>query len=361
MDKESESNSTLVRWVGPDYLRKVVATIGLVLLAVVFLAVAMLAINVFLVAFAGVLLGIFLLALRDVLVRRTVLTEKWALAAIIFILLLLTTLGAIFLVPQLADQADDFTRRLPKFTAQAEEFLEQYGWGRQLLATFENQEGIEGLHKGVGMFFSATVQTVGLLITFLGVGFFIAVNPGLYLNGVIRLFPPPLRPRTQEVLLEIGSTLRWFLVARAIAMFLVGLATAIALMLIGVPLALFLGVLAGLLTFIPYLGPIIAGVPIIMVALLEGSDKALYALIVYTAIQQLEGNLFDPLILQRVIRLAPVATLLSQILGAVLLGPMGIMLATPFAAVVQTLLRTVYREDVLGETPEEGEKWSRSG
>ncbi|MBE0596051.1 MAG: AI-2E family transporter, partial [Desulfuromonadales bacterium] len=158
----------------------------------------------------------------------------------------------------------------------------------------------------------------------------------------------------EEVLAEIGATLRWFLVARAIAMLLVGASTAIALLLLNIPLALLLGVIATLLTFVPYLGPIAAGVPIVLVALLEGPQQALWALIVYTVIQQIEGILFDPLILQRIIRLAPVVTIVSQVLGGVLLGVLGIALATPFAAVMQVFIRRVYREDILGEPRKAG-------
>jgi predicted PurR-regulated permease PerM len=79
----------------------------------------------------------------------------------------------------------------------------------------------------------------------------------------------------------------------------------------------------------------------------------LLTLLAYTVIQQIEGNLFDPLILQRILHLPPVVTIVSQILGAVLAGPLGIAVATPLAAVMQVVVKRVYREEVLGEPPEE--------
>jgi predicted PurR-regulated permease PerM len=337
-----------------DFAHRVVIAVGIAMAGLVLVVIAGKAIQVLLVTFAGALLGIFLLALRDALSEHSPLSPGWSLAIVLLLLLGVMVTGGLLMAPRLAEQADEFVKRLPEFVEQAEGFLGQYGWGRALLeAVQQGENSLETVTEGVGTFFSVTVQGFGFLITFLVVGFFVAVNPALYYQGMVRLMPIGWRPRTEQVLEEVGTTLRWFLVARAVAMTLVGVATAVALLLIGIPLALFLGVLAGLLTFVPYLGPIIAGVPIVIIALLEGPDKGLYALLVYTAIQQLEGNIFDPLILQRVIHLPPAITLVAQILGAVLLGALGIALATPFAAVVLVLVRRVYRQDILGEPAED--------
>jgi predicted PurR-regulated permease PerM len=337
------------------FAHRAVVAVGIALFGGILVLIAGKAIQVLLVTFAGVLLGIFLLALRDALCRHTPLSPGWSLAAVLVLLLGIFIAGGMVMAPRLAEQTDEFVTRLPRFAEQAEDFLGQYGWGRTLLESVQNGDSMEGLTEGIGTVFSVTVQGFGFFVTFLAVGFFVAVNPGLYYAGMVRLMPLGWRRRTGLVLEEIGAILRWFLVARAVAMSLVGLSTAIALMLLSVPLALFLGVLAGLLTFVPYLGPIIAGVPIVIVALLEGPEKGLYALLIYTVIQQVEGNIFDPLILQRVIHLPPAITVVAQILGAVLLGVMGIALATPFAAVMLVLVRRVYREDVLGEPVAEPE------
>ncbi len=336
-----------------DFTRKTAIVIGMLLFGVTLLILMALTIRVLFVAFAGILLGIFFLALRDFVVKITRLPEWLALAVVFLLVFAFFGAHVYFLGPQLAEQIDEFGRRLPAFLRRIEGLIQDYGWGRRIQEMIEEGAALEGIQKGIGTIFTFTIQGFGFLITFIAVGFFLSVRPQLYFEGTIRLLPLGWRARGREVLGEIGGILRWFLVARAIAMLLVGVTTALVLMLLGIPLALLLGVIAGLLTFIPYLGPIVAGIPIVLVASLEGLDVALYALIAYTAIQQIEGTIFDPLILQRVIRLAPVVTLLSQILGAVLLGPLGIALATPLAAVVQVLLRTVYREDILGEPAQE--------
>jgi predicted PurR-regulated permease PerM len=334
----------------PGFVRRGVTVLGLALVGLLVVVLVWRAADVFLVLFAGVLLGVFLLALRDSLAAHTPLTPGWALAVVLVLMLGLLAGGTALLVPQLAEQADAFTEKLPELVAEVEAFLEGYGWGRQLLESLQDGPGGPIAETIAGLLGSFAVVLTHL-VAFLFIGLFVAVNPRLYTEGIVGLMPREKRARTRVVLGEIGHTLRWFLVARAIAMTLVGVTTAIALWLLGVPLALLLGFTAGLLTFVPYLGPVIAGVPILMVALLEGLPVALYTLLVYTIIQQIEGNIFDPLILQRIVHLPPAVTVTSQVLGGALLGALGLALATPFAAVMQVLVRRVYREDVLGDPP----------
>jgi predicted PurR-regulated permease PerM len=333
------------------FVRQTVTAVGIGLLGIALLGIVVLAAPVFLITFAGLLLGVFLLALRDFVHRHTPLSEGWALAFVITVLVALFGAGSLLLAPQLAEQAAEAGERIPEIAEQIEGFLLQHRWGQQILERVADGEALDGVQQGLAAFFGALPQSFGFLVTFLFVGLFVAVNPALYSSGIVGLVPPPGRARAREVLAEINSTLRWFLVARAIAMLLVGVTTAIAMALLGVPLALLLGVIAALLTFVPYLGPIVSTVPIVLFALLEGPEVAFWALVVYTAIQMTEGHLFDPLILQRVIHLPPVVTVVSQILGGVLLGVLGIALATPLAAVMQVVIRRLYREDVLGEEP----------
>jgi predicted PurR-regulated permease PerM len=120
------------------------------------------------------------------------------------------------------------------------------------------------------------------------------------------------------------------------------------LSLLGVDFAMLLGLIAGLLTFVPYLGPIAAGVPIVLFAALDGPQTALWVLLAYTAIQQVEGNVLDPIIMHKLIYIPPVLTIVIQVLMGVVIGVMGIAMATPLAAVLIVLNR-FYRRDFLGD------------
>ncbi|MBE0597394.1 MAG: AI-2E family transporter, partial [Desulfuromonadales bacterium] len=163
-----------------DFLWKAATTIALALAGVVLLGIAGLAAKVLLATFAGLLLATFLLALRDGLARHTPLSPGWALTVVILLLSAAFLVGGWLLAPQLATQIEELGQRLPQIAEQTETSLRQSGWGRQLLIMVGSEQTLQSLQEGLGSFFSATIQTFGLLITFVAVGLFIASNPDLY-------------------------------------------------------------------------------------------------------------------------------------------------------------------------------------
>jgi predicted PurR-regulated permease PerM len=152
------------------------------------------------------------------------------------------------------------------------------------------------------------------------------------------------------------------MLGRLVSMFAVGLLTGLMLWAMGVPLAALLGLVAGLLTFVPYAGPIAASVPIGLVALVEGPMHALLVLALYTVIQSVEGFLITPLVQQRAVHLAPALTLFSEFFLGMLVGPLGVVLSVPLAAAVLVLVQKLYVEGVLegakgpGPSPPEDER-----
>lgn len=331
-----------------SFVRRTVATVGIALAGVALLAIVVLGIEVFLVAFAGVLLAVFLRALADLVSRYTPLPQAWSLTAVLLSILALAVLSGWLLAPQVSQQVDQVGEQLPDIMAEIEEFLQRYEWGRWLLQQVQNGEVPEGFGETLGNIFSRAALWFTFLLTLLFVGLFGAFNPQLYEDGLVHLFPLDKRARARQVLGEISYTLRWWLIGRAVAMTLVGVTTAIVLGLLGMPFALLLGLIAGLFTFVPYLGPIAAGVPIILLALLEGPEMALYVLIAYSGIQVVEGYILDPVIMQQLVYIPPVLTLVLQVLMAATLGPLGIAMATPLAAVLIVLTR-FYQTDILGD------------
>ena len=133
-----------------------------------------------------------------------------------------------------------------------------------------------------------------------------------------------------------------------VAMVLIGASVTILLMLFGVPLALVIGIIVGLLGFIPYIGPIIGLVPVALVAATVDGTTALYVIAAYTGVQLVEGYIIQPLIHERTVYLPPAFTVFFQILLGAVLGVIGIVMATPLAAVLLVLSR-FYRRDVLGD------------
>jgi predicted PurR-regulated permease PerM len=161
------------------------------------------------------------------------------------------------------------------------------------------------------------------------------------------LLPPARRSRAHELLSAIGHTLRWWLFGRAVGMTIVGIATTTGLWLLDVPLALVLGLIAAALDFVPYVGPILAAAPGILVALSGGMSHAIYVALLYLAIQLLEGYVLTPLIEQRSVRLPPALTIGAQVLLGVLVGALGVLFATPLTAALVVLIKGLYVEDTL--------------
>jgi predicted PurR-regulated permease PerM len=172
-------------------------------------------------------------------------------------------------------------------------------------------------------------------------------------GGTIRLLPKKRRARIREVFGEAGETLRHWLVGRAILMALNGGLTALGLWLLGTPLALTLGILTGLLNFIPNVGPLIAGIPAVLIAWTQGGTQALHVFLLYLVLQNVDGYVLTPLVQQRTVSLPPALTILAQLLLGILAGTLGLLLATPLAAAALVFVKRLYVEDVLGDREDE--------
>jgi predicted PurR-regulated permease PerM len=185
------------------------------------------------------------------------------------------------------------------------------------------------------------------------IGLYLAIDPGIYRRGLLSLVPLDRRARAAEILAAVGEALRGWLLGQVFAMLVVGVLATIGLWLLGIPLALALGLLAALLGFIPYLGPLAAAVPAVLLALLAGPQQALQVALLYVGIQLLEGYFLTPLVQQRAVHLPPALTISAMVVMGGLLGGLGLALAVPLTAAAIVLVQKLYVEDVLGDRPNE--------
>jgi predicted PurR-regulated permease PerM len=210
-------------------------------------------------------------------------------------------------------------------------------------------ERLRGVTRYVGPVLARTATAVGglLLITFVAV--YLAVEPRTYRRGLLLLVPRRARGRAEEVLEATATTLRRWLVAQLVGMVIIGAVTTGVLLLLQVRAAVALGVLAGLLEFVPFVGPIVAAVPAIAMAFLDSPEKALWVTIAAVVIQQLESNLLMPLLMREGLDLPPILTLLAQGAMALLFGFLGVVVAVPLLAAVVVPVKMLYVRDVVGE------------
>jgi predicted PurR-regulated permease PerM len=302
--------------------------------------------EVFLLAFAGILLSIFLRGLANALASRTPLSYGWALA-IVLVGLLGIAVGLVFAIaPSVVSQAEDLRQELPNAFHNLQNRIESIGWLDDLTGRLPAPDKMIGKRADVWAritgFFSTALGLLTNVVVILFAGLYVSVSPDLYRSGVLALVPARHRDRAGELLSKLDHTLWWWLIAKLIAMLIVGVLTAAGLWWLGVPAPLALGTLAALLTFIPNVGPVLAAVPAILLALTKGLDDAGLVVLLYLAIQMVESYLITPNIEKETINLPPALTIFVQLLLGILAGGLGLLVATPICATALVLVRELY-------------------
>jgi predicted PurR-regulated permease PerM len=209
----------------------------------------------------------------------------------------------------------------------------------QLLGNFMSQWGIATGATSVALSIFG-LFSAGLIVVFFGV--YLAADPNTYVNLVARVAPAEKRDTVLNLLYETGDLLRRWLIGQSITMSVIGGFTYIGLLILGVPIAFVLALFAGLACFLPYLGPIIGAIPIILVAGGDSLQLALWALGLYCCVQFLESYLLTPLIQARAVSMPPAVVILNQLVFGAIFGLIGLALATPLAAAATVPLRHVF-------------------
>jgi len=356
--------------VSTTFVRRVLFTAGVTLLALALLYAFTRAPGVFLLAFVGVVLGVFLNSVAGALP----LPHQPALGVTLLLIVGVLVGFSWLLGPQLSSELQGLTEQLPRSLDQLERQLNQTAWGQTLMArvpvlsapTPAQASTPAGPEREVGqltgLLGNVLSRLTGLLATLVSVlsnvffvvfmSIFFAAGAGTYAAGVTRLFPPSQRDRVQRTLHHLYRTLQGWLLGQLVAMLTVGTVVGLGLWLLGVPFAFALGFITFLFEFIPTIGPWLAGVPAVLVALSQGFDTALWVAGLFFAVELLEGNLLLPLVQRRTVELPPAVTLFSIFLMGALFGLVGILVAAPLAAVVLTLVKMLYLRDTFGDSVE---------
>ena len=328
---------------------------GLVL-AAVFLVLAVLAADVLLILFASILVATLLHGGSKWIAQHTRLPFGVALAVFtVAIVAGILSLGVIA-APVLSQQAEQLWQQVPAALSRLRGMIEGESWGRALLSQV-SLEGLANPSSGsiiagrAGSVVASTFGAAGNFAIICVVGVFLAADPGAYRCGIIALVAPSGRDRAEAVLNQLGATMRAWLLAQLLAMAVIGVLTATGLWLLSVPLAVVLGVIAALFTFIPNLGPILAAAPAVLLGFAVSPVQGAYVAALYVGVQIVEGNVTTPLIQQHTIALPPALIIAAQLLMAGSFGLLGLALATPLLAVVITLTQLLYVNGFLGSEP----------
>ncbi|MFZ0257740.1 MAG: AI-2E family transporter [Gammaproteobacteria bacterium] len=332
--------------------RNIAFGIGLTLMLLTVLFIVWHVRNILLILFLSILFALLIDGLARVL--RSYLSIRHSIAVLLATVCVFGGLAAITWAagPHIGTQLSELQQRLQEATETLESKIKSQDWMSPLLSSANAKQiapSAKDFLGGITGVFSSTIGAVANLLIILLLGLYLAFSPQLYVNSIIITIPAKGRQHTTEILEFIGHALRWWLVGRILSMTLVGVLTTLGLYLIGIPLYFALGFIAALLSFVPYIGPIIAAIPAVLIGFIQGFDQAANVILVYIVVQSLESYFITPLIQRRVVSLPPAALLSAQLLMGALLGTLGVVVAAPLTLVFIVLVQVLYVRDQLGE------------
>ncbi len=322
-----------------------------------------------LIVFAAVLSAVAINALIERMRTRWRIPRAVALSIFLVGAVLIGAGLATLLGTRVYSQFDELGERLPV----ALDALESWFTDRELVAPLGIQlqqireNGLEAPSlaadpesstRGILRAFQTTFGSLSAGVLWLVLTVYLILEPSLYRRGTMKLIPHRFHEQAKELLDGWQSALSWWVVGRLTSMLIVGVLTTIGLLALGVSLPLALGVLAGMLSFVPFLGPLVATVPATLIGLLDSPRTAVWVLALFGLIQVLESYVITPKIERETVSVPPALMIVGQVLGGVLLGLGGVMFATPLLVTAVVLIQVIYIKGILGT---ETEVWGSHG
>ncbi|MGI9090605.1 MAG: AI-2E family transporter [Gemmatimonadaceae bacterium] len=309
--------------------------------------------EVFLLLFIAIIISLYLGAVRDLLVSRLRVPPRPAFIAAV--LLTLVGVGGLFwlLVPAVVGQTRELIQVLPRYIAGWEASIDRF------VMNFPGSDGYwqPGQHRLLRVLYeqgSSYAESVaprvfsvfGLLISVFSVfvmSIYLALQPGVYREWVIALFPPRHRDLVRDILRDVADSLRSYIVGQLTTMAALAALTAFFLWLLNVPYWLTFGVFTGSVAIVPFFGSLLSTMlpAAFVLSGPNGGTRALLVLGVGIIVHLVEGNLISPLVMSKNVELPPVLTIMSVLVIGKLLGPLGLVVAVPTLAMLMVVVRRI--------------------
>lgn len=303
--------------------------------------------HVVILAFAAILVAVVFTSLAGLFRHRLHVPDRLSVPAAVLTVIAAFSLAMMLFGAEIAAQAQQIGDLLPRAWEALLNYAQSWGLRDQLEGAVSQLGGSDAIAQQLGgMAMAIGSGLTNFLLVVVG-GIYFAIQPGLYRTGIIKLTPEHARGLVATALDDMGKSLKLWLGGQLVSMAIIGALTALGLYLLGVPSYLALGLLAGLLEFVPYIGPIMAAVPAVLLALTHSPELALWTIGLYTLLQQLEGNIVYPLVQQRAVDMPPALLLFTLVAGGSLFGMLGILVAAPLTVVLFVLVKRLYVREAL--------------
>ncbi|MGK2962973.1 MAG: AI-2E family transporter [Gemmatimonadaceae bacterium] len=309
--------------------------------------------SIFLLLFLAIIISLYLGAVRDLLVKRGRVPERIA-----FFLAIVGTLVAIvglftLLVPPVVEQTRELVSVLPdqisRWESSIDRFMSRFPAMREVWRPGEHKVLIavyDQLSTTAGDVVPKVFSLVHIVIEVFAVlvmSIYLALQPGVYREWLIALFPPVHRDLVRDVLRDLADALRSYIVAQLLAMTILAVFTAIGLYILDVPYWLTFGIFTGMVAVVPFFGSLISTVlpALFVLGGPGGGTRALLVLLLGVLVHVFEGNVVIPRVMSHRLELPPVLTIIAVLLMGSLLGPLGLVLAVPILASAMVIVRRI--------------------
>lgn len=325
-----------------SFQKKVWITTAIIAFTVCLLLIFKATFSVFLLILAGTLISIFFRGVSDFIKRKTKWKEKVCITISILGTLLIVA-GLFWLIgAKVQTQVTDLVETLPKTIENVQEKINDSALGEKIINKLSTKNSTDKVQVFAGEFFQSTFGVFGDVYVILFIAIFFTVAPQTYIKGIVQLIPVKGQKKANEVIDKLSQELRNWLKGKLFSMFIVFVLTAIGLAIIGIPLWLVLALLAGLISFIPNFGPLIALIPAVLVGLMQSPQTAALVVGLYVFIQFVESNFITTLVQQKLLDLPPALIIIAQLLMGALTGGWGLILATPIIVILIVLVQELY-------------------
>ena len=354
IDTEKNQKSLFLR---PVELASSLLPVFFLLLALYFSTKVLIASSqIILLLLASILIAILVNRLAAILRKKVQLPQRAGVCLVLLAFLSIIAMVSYLVGSQMNEQFGQLIRDIPGSFEKLQDMVRGTPFGphlENLTKETSTRGALSRLFGNLSGVFSSLAGLLSALFFFIAVTLYLSLYPETYLEGTLKLFKYEERKReARKVLMEMGEQLWQFLLGQMLAMLMIGIGTTLGLWLLGIPSYLALGLIAGLLAFVPVIGPALAYIPALLVAFSVSMETVLYITLLYGGIELIESNFLSPLIQENMTAVPPVLMLTSQAVMGILFGLFGVALAAPIAVIGLVLIKELYLK---GESPSQPE------